>query len=253
MTPKRYKWMREIFDSAVELPSGSREELVRARCGDDEEMYLGVMRMLRAHERTAVLDEPPAANGAAPARALSERVFTEGHIIAGRYRIVRYLSCGGMGEVYEAEDLHLPEMKEHIALKTLLPAIAADQRMVARFRQEIALSRKVQHPNVCAAFDISRHEAEGSPPVLFLTMPYLSGETLAAKLHEGGRMQPEEALPLLQQMADALDAAHRACVIHRDFKPSNVMLVSAEGGVRAVVTDFGLARRLATGPIRPRP
>ncbi len=247
MTPERYKWMREIFDSAVELPSGSREEFVRARCGDDEEMYLGVMRMLRAHEHTAVLDEPPAANGAAPARALSERVFTEGQIVAGRYRIVRYLSCGGMGEVYEAEDLHLPEMKEHIALKTLLPAIAADQSMVARFRQEIALSRKVQHPNVCAAFDISRHEAEGSAPVLFLTMPFLAGETLAARLHDGGRMKLEEALPSLEQMAEALDAAHRAGVIHRDFKPSNVMLVPAERGVRAVVTDFGLARRLATG------
>jgi eukaryotic-like serine/threonine-protein kinase len=246
MTPERYKRMREIFGSAVELPSGA-EEFVRAECGGDEEMYQEVIAMLRAHERTAFVDSPPAANGAAPARALSDRVFAEEQIVAGRYRIVRYLSCGGMGEVYEAEDLHLPEMKEHVALKTLLPAIAADQTMVARFRQEIALSRKVQHPNVCGAFDISRHETEGPNPVLFLTMPFLAGETLAAKLHDGGRMQPSEALPLMQQMADALDAAHRAGVIHRDFKPSNVMLVPAAEGVRAVVTDFGLARRLVTG------
>src|SRR5580658_2976897 len=167
-------------------------------------------------------------------------------MVAGRYRIVRYLSRGGMGEVYEAEDLDLPEMKEHVALKTLLPAIASDQSMVARFKQEIALSRKVQHPNVCGAFDLSRHEVDGSNPILFLTMRFLPGETLAARIKRG-RMTPEEALPLLEQMAEALDAAHRAGVIHRDFKPSNVMLVPTPEGVRAVVTDFGLARRFATG------
>src|ERR1700683_593809 len=113
-----------------------------------------------------------------------------------------------MGEVYEAEDLDLPEMKEHVALKTLLPAIASDQSMVARFKQEIALSRKILHPNVCGAFDLSRHEVDGSAPVLFLTMPFLPGETLAARLADQGRMTTEAALPLLEQMGEALGAAH---------------------------------------------
>ncbi len=244
MTPERWKGVREIFDAALESPSGAYE-FARAECGADEELYSEVRRMLDEHRRTGILDRLPVV--AAPARAGSPPVFSEGQIVAGRYRIVRYLSRGGMGEVYEAEDLDLPEMKEHVALKTLLPAIASDDSMVARFRQEIALSRKVQHPNVCGAFDLSRHEVEGSNPILFLTMPFLPGETLAAKLAREGRMTPEQALPLLEQMAEALDAAHRAGVIHRDFKPSNVMLVPTAEGTRAVVTDFGLARRVATG------
>lgn len=244
MTPEQWKRLREIFDSALERSSGA-DEFARAECGSDAELYSQLHRMLQEHPRTSPLDQPPVAVMAV--RAASSPVFREGQLVAGRYRIVRYLSCGGMGEVYEADDLELPEMKEHVALKTLLPAIASDETMVARFKQEIALSRKVQHPNVCAAFDLSRHEVEGSEAILFLTMRFLPGETLAARLARVGRMDPGEALPLLEQMADALDAAHRAGVIHRDFKPSNVMLVPTAEGVHAVVTDFGLARRLTTG------
>jgi tetratricopeptide (TPR) repeat protein len=244
MTPERWKKVREIFDSALGR-SAEANEFARAECGDDEELYSEVRHMLEEHGRAGFLDGPPAA--AATARSGSPPIFSDGQIVGGRYRIVRYLSRGGMGEVYEAEDLDLPEMKEHVALKTLLPEIASDESMLARFRQEIALSRKVQHSNVCGAFDLSRHEVEGSAPILFLTMPFLPGETLAARLKRDGRMTPEEALPLLEQMAEALDAAHRAGVIHRDFKPSNVMLVPTAEGVRAVVTDFGLARRFVTG------
>ena len=134
-----------------------------------------------------------------------------------------------------------------MALKTLLPAIASDGRMIARFKREIQLSRKVSHPNVCRVFDLARHPADGSDPntTVFLTMEFLPGETLSARLHREGRLSAEEALPILSQTAEALDAAHRAGVIHRDFKPSNVMLVPTAGGTRAVVTDFGLARSCA--------
>ncbi len=168
-------------------------------------------------------------------------VFARDQIVAGRYRIVRFLGRGGMGEVYEAEDRHLPEMREHVALKTLLPSIASDQGMLARFRQEIALSRKVQHPNVCAAYDLALDDVPGAAPVWFLTMPLVEGETLSARLKREGRMAAHDALLLLEQMASALDAAHAAGIVHRDFKPSNVMLA----GDRVVVSDFGLARRLA--------
>src|ERR1019366_4152034 len=143
--------------------------------------------------------------------------------------------------VYQAEDL---ELKELVAVKTLLPAIASDGRMLARFKQEIQLSRKVSHPNVCRIFDLARHPADASAPAttVFLTMEFLPGETLSARLHREGRLSAEEALPILSQTAEALDAAHKAGVIHRDFKPSNVMLVPSAGDTRAVVTDFGLAR-----------
>jgi tetratricopeptide (TPR) repeat protein len=159
--------------------------------------------------------------------------------VGGRYRVLRYLSQGGMGEVYEAQDL---DLTEKVALKTLLPAIAEDESMVARFKREIALSRKIAHPNVCRVFDLARHAGDDGRSVVFLSMEFLAGETLEARVRASGAMKESEALPLLRQMAGALDASHRAGVIHRDFKPSNVMLVPGRDGERAVVTDFGLAR-----------
>jgi tetratricopeptide (TPR) repeat protein len=146
-----------------------------------------------------------------------------------------------MGEVYEAEDL---ELRGSVALKTLLPEIAGDARSISRFKQEIQLSRKVVHPNVCRVFDLSLHPVDSSSPapIYFLTMEFLPGETLEARLRREGPMSPSEALPILERVASALDAAHKAAIIHRDFKPSNVMMVPAGGSLRPVVTDFGLAR-----------
>jgi tetratricopeptide (TPR) repeat protein len=199
-------------------------------------MYSEVRRMLQERVLESFLERGPWAPSAS-----APPVFAAGQIVSDRYRIDRFLGRGGMGEVYEAEDL---ELKERVALKTLLPEIATDGRMIGRFKQEIQLSRKISHPNVCRVFDLARHPADSSSPeiVFFLTMEFLAGETLAARLEREGRLSPDAALPLLEQMAEALDAAHRAGVIHRDFKPSNVMLVPTSEGLRAVVTDFGLAR-----------
>lgn len=160
--------------------------------------------------------------------------------LAGRYRIVRFLAGGGTGEVYEAEDL---ELSERVALKVLSPAWARDSQGLDRFRRELSLARKIKHPNVCRVFDLER-DRSGHAEVVFLTMEFLEGETLEHRLNQAAPMGREDVLPLARQMAAALDAAHQAGVIHRDFKPGNVMLVpepESPGGVRAVVTDFGLA------------
>jgi len=185
-------------------------------------------------------------------------LFAVDSVIAERFRIVRLLGRGGMGEVYEAEDL---ELKERVALKTVLPQIAGDERSMERFRQEILLARKVTHPNVCRTFDVFRHRI-ASPAVpsqtseiVFLTMELLAGETLAERLRRNGRMSTSEAFPIIAQIAAALEAAHRAGVVHRDLKSSNVILVPVKEGeaeVRAVVTDFGLARAsAAAGQLGP--
>ena len=174
-------------------------------------------------------------------------VFSSGDLVAQRYRIVRFLAQGGMGEVYEAEDV---ELRQEVALKTVSAHIGGDPAAVDRFKREIALARRVTHPNVCRIFDLGQHLlpdfADGipMPPLTFLTMELLRGETLSQLLKRRGRLQPEEAFPLIEQMAAALDAAHRANIVHRDFKSENVFLVEdpAKGGLRAVVTDFGVAR-----------
>ena len=154
-----------------------------------------------------------------------------------------------MGQVYEAEDL---ELHQNLALKTIRPEIAQDERAIARFKREAFLARQVTHPNICRIFDIFVHrppavDGVAAPPITFVTMQLLNGQTLAERLR-AGRMTADEALPLIVQMADALDAAHQVGVVHRDFKCNNVMLLPQPGGPRAVVTDFGMAWRAGEDP-----
>ena len=120
-----------------------------------------------------------------------------------------------MGEVYEAEDLELKG--DHVAIKTILPAIAGNKEAVEQFKREIQLARKVTHPNVCRIFDLV-YDQRPAVPVAFLTMELLSGETLAALIENSGGLSLERALPLARQMAEGLHAAHQAGVVHQDFK-----------------------------------
>lgn len=174
----------------------------------------------------------------------SRSMCAAGDVLAGRYRIVRFIARGGMGEVYEAEDT---ELRERVALKTIRPEIASDEASIARFKREMQLARKVTHPNVDRSFDLGYHGRTGADAITFLTMELLEGETLSDRLKRTGRMDTTEALPLVEQMVAAMAAAHKVGIVHRDFKSANVMLVPSEDGTRAVVTDFGLARGPARG------
>ncbi len=185
-----------------------------------------------------------------------------GELVADRFRIVRFIAEGGMGEVYEAEDTVLGD---RVALKFLSRRSIGDEHVMRRFRREIQLARKVTHRNVCRLHDLAQHTpASGllaGREVAFVTMELLEGGTLEDHLARHGRFGEDEALPLILQMAEALSAAHAAGVIHRDFKTSNVMLVPSgqpaldradETGLRVVVTDFGLARTTVRDPADTR-
>jgi tetratricopeptide (TPR) repeat protein len=243
LTPESWRSLSGIFNAARERDPADRDEFLRRECAGDEAMRSELIRWLEEDAKgTGILDRPAWADATESMPAAI--ALSSGEVVSGRYRIVRFIARGGMGEVYEAEDL---ELRGRVALKTLLPEIASDPRMIARFKQEIQLSRKIAHPNVCKVFDLARHPADGSPTQrILLSMEYLQGETLGQKLERSGSLSVDEALPIVRQMAAALDAAHAAGVIHRDFKPSNVMLVSSGEGVRAVVTDFGLARKASS-------
>jgi tetratricopeptide (TPR) repeat protein/TolB-like protein len=177
-----------------------------------------------------------------------EMMFRVGDLLCDRFLVTRFIARGGMGELYEADDRALGE---RVALKTVRPEIAIDERAHQRFRREVQLARKVTHPNICRIFDLFHHEPVGNEPnqppaATFVTMELLEGETLKDRLRREGKLTPDAALSLITQMADALTAAHAAGVVHRDFKSSNVILLGGTGGkpTRAVVTDFGLAYRL---------
>ena len=230
MTPEQYEKINGIFHRALALDASEREAFLRRECGSEKD-YQTLKDMLGAHLRTGPLDQLP------PGGLLSQPRLFAGQSLAGRYRVIRFIARGGMGEVFEAEDL---ELKERVALKVLLPEIANDAGAIARFMQEIRLSRKIAHPNVCRVFDLARHPADGSSAetVVFLSMELLEGETLARRIRSDGRMAADVALPILEQIAAGVDAAHQCGIIHRDLKPGNVMLTTS----RTVVTDFGLAR-----------
>ena len=212
--------------------------------------HLAIQRLLRRQLQAVPpaapqgpLDDQATGAPVVEARAPGTPVFRTGDIVAFRFRIVRFLAKGGMGELYEAEDL---ELRERIALKTILSHIAADERSIMLFKREVHLARQVTHPNVCRIYDVFRHRYAAGNEVVLLAMELLHGETLADKLRRDGRFATTEMLPLVRQMADGLTAAHRVGVVHRDFKSHNVMLVKPareEDEMRAVVTDFGLAWR----------
>ncbi|MDA8019210.1 MAG: protein kinase [Thermoanaerobaculia bacterium] len=200
--------------------------------------------------RDTTQPDPVATETEAPRAADSPTrpIFEPGQVVADRYRVIRFLAQGGMGEVYEAEDV---ELLQEVALKTISPRMGEESGVLDRFKREIALARTVTHPNVCRIFDLGSHRA-GDQPVNFLTMELLRGETLSEMLRRRHRLSTSEALPLIEQMCAGLDAAHRARVVHRDLKSENVFLENAsEGsdlaGSRVVLTDFGVARGTDAG------
>jgi serine/threonine protein kinase len=147
----------------------------------------------------------------------------------GPYEIRSALGAGGMGEVYEARDTRLDRV---VAVKVLPVQVAGDVQFRARFEQEARTISQLDHPHICALYDVG-HEQGTS----FLVMQYLEGETLADRLTKGA-LPLDEALRYAMEIADALDTAHRAGVVHRDVKPGNIMITKS--GVKLL--DFGLAR-----------
>lgn len=156
--------------------------------------------------------------------------FATGELLVGRYRIVAPLGKGGMGEVYRADDLTLGQP---VALKFLPPHLTEDPGRLARFRKEVALARRVSHPNVCRVYDIAEHEGQS-----FLTMEFIDGEDLSSVLKRLGRPTEEKSVEMARQLCGALAAVHDQGLLHRDLKPANIM-VDGRGRIR--LTDFGLA------------
>jgi predicted Ser/Thr protein kinase len=157
-----------------------------------------------------------------------------GQVVLGRYTIERELGRGGMGAVYLARDAKL---SERVALKTISSVLAADpDELVERLRLEVQAARKVTHPNV-----IRIHDLGEDGPLLFISMEYIDGETLHARVRRLGPLPISEARTLLLEVTAGVAAAHAAGIIHRDLKPQNVLV--AGGTTRTVkVIDFGLAK-----------
>jgi serine/threonine protein kinase len=159
-----------------------------------------------------------------------------GTLVADRYRVVRKLGEGGMGVVYQA--VH-EALRKPVAIKLLAPAGRIDKEAIARFEREAIAAANLRHTNIAEATDFGRLP-DGA---LYLVMEYVEGTTLRRLLREHGKLAPERALGILQQVAAALATAHARDVVHRDLKPENVIVVSVPGAADVVkVIDFGIAK-----------
>lgn len=220
--------MMKLVESALRMPPDDRKNYLRSACGADDELFAAAWNYVQWEQRMDGFLLDPLCS-----RQDHELSFHPGDLLESRFRIVREVAQGGMGIVYEAIDLRLDR---RIALK------CAKRGFGKRLPPEVRNASDISHPNICKIFEI--HTATTSQGEIdFLTMEFLDGETLKERLNRGP-LTANEAHEIGRQLCAGLAEAHRNRVIHGDLKSNNVILTRAgDGKLRAVITDFGLARR----------
>ena len=229
MTPERWEKVGEIFNSASELASAERDAYLRNICADDPTLLAEVKSLLDAGNDAGRFISEPIAGNFVPDFAEHLKALSPGNAV-GHYNIEKAIGSGGMGEVYLATD---QKLGRPVALKTLPPSLASDPSFLRRFRNEAQAAANINHPNVATVYSV-----ETADGLQFISMEYVDGKTL-------DRLTPERGLELktflewLEPISNALAAAHKRGIIHRDIKPGNIM-ISSDGTPK--ILDFGLAQ-----------
>jgi serine/threonine-protein kinase len=159
-------------------------------------------------------------------------------LLGHRYRFEQRLGQGGMGMVYEAQDM---ELERRVAVKLMRPDLTANEEAAARFRREARAAAGFAHPNVVTVHDIGVAENRRA----YLVMELLNGSTLREKIDRQGRVSPDRASGIMKDICNAVAAAHGRHILHRDLKPENIFLAHSEGGEIAKILDFGVAKFMA--------
>lgn len=260
---RRERWRRieALFEAALERPEDERPAYLADACPEDPDLAAEVGRMLAAHETDGgLLDRPPGARGVILSAAVRAAAGGGAAVepsgppdpaptSVGPYRVVREIGRGGMGVVYEAWDERL---RRPLALKFLPAALRADAEARARFLDEARAASALEHPAICTVYDLGETD-DGRQ---FIAMAYSRGRTLEDRLRDGP-VPVDRAVDWALQVADGLGRAHAAGIVHRDVKPSNLLVTedggSSPAGERIKILDFGVAKLegAATATARP--
>jgi hypothetical protein len=255
MSPERWQEVEKLYHAALEREAGARGAFLAQACGDDAELRREVAALLAYDDPNASFMEAPALQLAArglaagppaepPTHATPDLAPLDTPTGVGRaaaalpagqvlrnFRVLRKVAEGGMGAVYEAEDLKLGR---RVALKLLPAGANPDPQARQRFLREARAASALNHPNI-----VTVHAVEEADGLDFIVMEYIDGETLGARIARGPLGWPE-LVDLGVQLAEAVAAAHAVGIVHRDLKPSNVLITPAG---RVKVLDFGLAKK----------
>lgn len=201
-----------------------------------------VERLLACHEAAGIFLENSAA---LPADEPPVRALHSGEVLGERFLVEQFLGAGGFGEVYLALDM---DLYRRVALKTIKPEYAAEPEFVSQLKQEIQIAQAVSHPNLCRLYDLERAQVRGADCV-FLTMEWIAGPTLSTFVARGP-VPEQAAFDIASQTLSGLAELHANHIVHRDLKTSNIMIApESDGGMRVVITDFGLARIKLPGDV----
>jgi serine/threonine protein kinase len=234
VTRERWRQINDLFHQVTELDIAAREELLTRTAQTDAELAAEVRSLLAAHKPGDGFLEQPAW-AVAPTLAFDEPLARAGAMV-GPYRIVKEIGRGGMGVVYEAEDTRL---RRPVALKALPSEYTTDPVRRERLTREARAAAALTHPSIATVFSLD--ELDGA---LYLVSELVRGETLREELGRGP-IAGERLLSTLIDLAAGLAAAHDAGIVHRDFKPDNIVRCT-DGRVK--ILDFGLARAPASDP-----
>src|SRR5512135_501294 len=218
MNPERWRQIKRLYNSALELEPDRREAFLREACAGDDSLRTEIERLLAQKTEAEGLLEKPALEVAARALAQDRKDEPQPNYV-GRsllhYRITEKIGEGGMGVVYRARDTHLDRT---VAIKVLPAAAVADPERKRRFVQEAKAASALNHPNI-----IDIHDINSDAGVDFIVMEHVAGKTLDRHIGRKG-LRIGEALKYAVQIADALASAHAAGIVHRDLKPANIMV-----------------------------
>lgn len=232
MTPEMYKRAGDLFDEISKLPDDQQAAAADAACGGDAGLRAQVIGLLEAYRESANSSFLEGRAIAHAARLLVPDLPSSGNVI-GNFRLGARVGAGGMGVVYEAEDLRL---HRPVVVKILPPGFAGQEEdRIRRFQREARAASTLNHPNIVSIFDAGFDQGWH-----YIAMEFVEGKTLRETMVSESRPLDDEAiLDLISQVAAALSAAHEAGIVHRDIKPENIM-VRPDGIVK--VLDFGLAK-----------